>query len=578
MNPYRHQHEDLKRLHEATTGESWRVLYVAFMGSGKTHVATKLIRRWVQARLPVLILVHKREILEQTWSKLLENDLREEQIGVVWQRDRRAKPNAPIQLASILTLARRRPPKGIRIIVVDEAHHIPAASWQKVIGWYPGIPILGLTGTPERLDGEPLEGSFNTMVESSPVQTLIENGCIDKPEVWTREDHWLPDMRGMAKVGGDWKNKDAAAAMNRSKIIGELPMYWEKHAHGMPTVGFAATVKQATKLVDTFNASGITSELLTSSKLDGTKTLEAQRKQVLERLRNGTTKVLWTCDILGEGWNFPAARCAILARPTASIARYLQWCGRVMRAGHQTPIILDHAGNYYIHGLPWEEQGWSLTGRRPKKKTIARATEGGRVVLLEPIEVNGELVRADEKPRQRVCVGWADSKTVHPCPTKAKPGLLALRSKLVLGQWRCRPCSRKHWAASLTPEERKARTLPAIQGAKKKWSKMSPAERAAEIQDRLNLPKGGQSERSKTMWETSRSHQRVSPKVLELLKRKPKGLTLSEIAEALPEHGYSQLGTIVDALYRSGTITFRETVLVRGKPTRKYILSKAGRS
>lgn len=572
---YIHQKSDLKKLREATNKETWRVLYVAFMGSGKTHVAATLIREWVRAGLSILILVHKREILEQTWSKLLENGLTEDDIGVIWQRDRRANFTAPIQLANISTLARRERVSGVRRIVVDEAHHAPAASWQKVIGWYPAVPVLGLTGTPERLDGKPLRDSFDVMVESVTVEKLIKNGCISKPEVWTREDHWLPDMHGKVKVFGDWSNKDAAAAMNRSKIIGELPMYWRKHARGMPTVGFAATIKQATKLVKTFNDAGIASELLTSSKLDGTKTLELQRKQVLERLKSGKTKVLWTCDILGEGWNFPAARCAILARPTASIARYLQWCGRVMRAGPEPPIILDHAGNYYVHGLPWEEQGWSLTGRRPKKKTIARATESGRVVILEPIEVDGELVRADEKPRQKVCTGWSEKDTVHPCPTQAKPGLHALRSKLVLGQWRCKPCSRKHWAANLTPEERKARTLPAIKGAKKKWKKLSAAERVAEAQSRFKLSPEEQSALSKKTWETTRRHQLVTPKVITLLQANLSGLTLSEIASLLSDiTTYQRLGTIIDTLYRKGQIISDQFVVKRGKPVRKYILAK----
>lgn len=569
---YAHQAGDLRRLRAATAGELWRVLYVAFMGSGKTHVAARLIKQWTQNDLRTLILVHRREVLEQTWSKLLDAGFFSDDVGVTWQDDPRARPGALVQLASIDTLIRRSRPPSIARIVIDEAHHAPASKWQRVLGWYPGVPVLGLTGTPERLDGKPLGPVFDVMVESRPVERLIQQGCINRPKVWTREDGWLPSMRGKKKVGGDWKKGDAAEVMSGPTIVGELPRHWRKHARGLPTVGFAATIEQADKLAKTFRRAGIRSELFTSRWPSGRLVSHSHQNAALERLRSGVTQVLWTCDILGEGWNFPAARCAILARPTASLARYLQWCGRVMRAGSPPPVILDHAGNYYVHGLPWQEQGWSLTEGRPSKTLVARADSAGRVRLVAPTEVPGKLIPVSDR-RQAVCVGWDG----NPCPTQARPGAWArlFGPHAKTADWRCRHCASKNWIAKLTPEERKAKTVAALKGAKKKWARMSPMERVDEAASRFKLDRKEQARISRRAWNTTLKHRRVAPTIVDLLRQFPEGLTLAEVATALEgKCTYHNLNTLINTLRKKRKVIIRSIVILRGHRVRKYALSR----
>jgi superfamily II DNA or RNA helicase len=431
---WQHQARDLRDLRRATSGDSWRVLYVAFMGSGKTVVAAKLVNEWVAAGQRALVLTHRQEILEQTDAKLRKAGISEEKIGIIWRDSPRANPSAPVQLASIDTLVRRDRPEGITRIVIDEAHHAAAAKWRKVLAWYPGVPILGMTATPERLDGKPLGDLFDTMVESDPPETLINAGTISRPEVYGRDDDWMPDMTGSKKRGGDWRPEDAAAAMSGTVIVGSIPGHWRKHAENLPTVGFAATVAQAEGLVAAFMKAGIRAELLVG-------TMNSfRRRGALARLKSGETKVLWTCDVLGEGWDYPGARCAILARQTCSLARYLQWCGRVMRAGAVTPKILDHCGNYSIHqGPPWQDQEWDLHKKRGDRKIVARKAEGGRVEWLPPVQIEGQLVRLGEKPRQRVCAG-IPGRNCDKIPHRA-----AFYSKQIQSRrgepWRCKSCA-----------------------------------------------------------------------------------------------------------------------------------------
>lgn len=380
---YEHQDDDLVRLRMAMAEPGASVLYVAFMGSGKTVVAARLISEWLDAGERVLVLTHRRVLIGQTDRRLRDCGITSDRIGWIWGTHPRTNADAPIQVASIDTLIRRDAPADITRIVIDEAHHVAAGKWRRVLAWYLGVPRLGLTATPERLDGRPLGDFFTMMVESAPVTALIEAGTVRKPEVWTRPDGLGPDMSGAPRRGGDWAEDAAERAM--ATLVGDIPAHWLKRADGRPTVGFAPTVRQAKLNVKRFRAAGIKSELLTGGASDG------ERDEILERLRTGKTRVVWTCDVLSEGWDYKGARCAILARPTCSLARYLQWCGRVMRAGDVMPVILDHAGNYLLHGMPYRDQQWDLHARRDSRPALVVVERDGHVRDMTPSEAEGEL-------------------------------------------------------------------------------------------------------------------------------------------------------------------------------------------
>ena len=150
---------------------SARVLYVAFMGSGKTVAGAAVIRHVLDEdpKEKVLVLTHRKTILDQTDRKLVDAGIPREWISIIRRDDSRFDAAARVQLASIDTLLRRDMPVGITRIVIDEAHHAPAGKWQRVLAHYKGVPVFGLTATPIRLDGKPLGETFDVMVESDPV-------------------------------------------------------------------------------------------------------------------------------------------------------------------------------------------------------------------------------------------------------------------------------------------------------------------------------------------------------------------------------------------------------------------------
>jgi len=370
-----------------------KVLYVAFMGSGKTVLAAALIRTWLARGERILILTHTREILRQTHDKLVAAGVEENRIGWIWREHPRTAAGAPVQLASLDTLRRRELPTGITRLIVDEAHHAPAKKWRDVIAAYPHARVLGLTGTPVRLDGQPLGDVFDEMIESEPVETLIEHGWISRPTTWTPMwDVVLPRRSG----GGDFSDLVAAGLIPHSRVLESMVAEYSKHASGLPAVGFAATQEKAIQYAAHFNASGIPAETLFGSDTD------LKRQGMLARLRKGTLRVLWTCNVLAEGWDYPGLRCVMLARPTLSISRYLQQIARCMRPG-TPPVVLDLWGAFKIFDPPWADFGWDLHTRTRRSLYTSERSATGEVTWFPPVENKGELVRADTSVRM-LCV------------------------------------------------------------------------------------------------------------------------------------------------------------------------------
>jgi superfamily II DNA or RNA helicase len=378
-----------------------RVLYVAFMGSGKTVLAAALIRVWVALGERILIVVHTREILRQTDEKLRDLEgarLSKEQIGWIWREgidddgENRIRPEAPIQLASLDTLTRRDYPKNITRIVIDEAHHATAKKWRKVIDAYPKARVLGLTGTPTRLDGEPLGDVFDDMVESETVENLIAGGWISRPEYWTPE--WFATIP--RRSGRDFTSTEAGEMMRGTPILKGVVAEFKKHGC-RPAIGFAATTEKATQYAKTFSRAGIPADTLFGTDTD------FARRGKLAALRRGRLHVLWTCDVLSEGWDYKGLRCVMLARPTLSLSRYLQHVARCMRPGRGSPVILDLWGAYKVFGPPWAERNWSLHERIHKGMFTAVRKTNGEVEWAPPIYVNGKLVRSDDDVARIAC-------------------------------------------------------------------------------------------------------------------------------------------------------------------------------
>lgn len=373
-----------------------RVLYALPTGGGKTVVASTVVKRARRSGGRVLWLAHRRELVNQAVKSLVDADVSQDDIGVVMGTDSRARSSAPFQVGSIDTV-RRRDVDQADYVVVDEAHHAPAKSWRGVIDEQTSAKVLGLSATPYRLDGRGLEDVFDHLVCGPSPKALIEAGWLARPKVFAPEDGLLPNLAGLRTIAGDFEQSELSLRSNRREIVGGIVEHWARLSDGRRTVAFAVDVAHATSIAKAFTEVGVRAEVLTGD----TKSIE--RDAILRRLALGETQVVANCQVLTEGWDAPSVKCAILARPTKSESLYVQTTGRLLRPWEGvTPLVLDHAGNAYLHRLPHSDRVFSLRGSRKhhhcanryltKENRLCDRTDSG-----ELIEAPGTLVELPEK-------------------------------------------------------------------------------------------------------------------------------------------------------------------------------------
>lgn len=339
-----------------------RVLLVSPTGSGKTVMFANIIQRAVNKGSTVFIIVHRVELVGQVSEKL--SDAGVEHAFIV--RGRTPDPACKVQVCMVQTLVKRFDKYKIEpdFIVIDEAHHAAAGSWKKVTQRYPNAKVLGVTATPERLDGKGLGDVFQALVRGPEVRDLIDRGFLAKPRYFAPTGF---DDTGIRVVAGDYQKQDLEKAVNKSTITGCAVEHYKKLADGKPAVVFCVTVEHAKNVAAQFTANGYKFEVI-----DGTLSVD-ERKTLVKRLSNGEISGLCSCEIISEGFDLPAITAAILLRPTQSLSLYLQQVGRTLRpaSGKENAIIIDHVGNIHRHGLAEIYRDWSLEGAVWRKKRKA---------------------------------------------------------------------------------------------------------------------------------------------------------------------------------------------------------------
>lgn len=232
------------------------------------------------------------------------------------------------------------------------------AAWDKAL-------YLGVTATPERLDGRGLGMIFDAMVLGPSTRWLIDNRFLAKPTYYAPEKS--VDLTGAHKVAGDFNRSELEELMDQPTITGDAVAHYRKFCNERTAVAFCVSVAHAEHVAEQFRKSGVT-----AVSIDGT--LDAdERKRRIKALASGDVRVLTSCELVSEGFDLPAVGAALLLRPTASLAMHLQQIGRALRPKKDGSgaTILDHVGNTIRHGLAEQDREWSLEGRaaRMKKET-----------------------------------------------------------------------------------------------------------------------------------------------------------------------------------------------------------------
>ena len=334
-----------------------KVLLVMPTGSGKTVVFSEICRLASTKGNSVLILVHRRELVTQASDKLTKAGVKHGIIAAGFDPS-----DHPVQVASVQTLIRRLNSADFTpdLIIIDEAHHAVAGSWDKIIGRFPNAKIIGVTATPARLDGRGLGSHFSTLVSGPSVKQLTELGFLSRHRVFAPPV--IADLKGVRTRAGDYASDQLSEAMNRPTITGDAIAHYRKRADGLPAIAFCCSVAHATSVCASFNAAGYRAKLVT-----GNMPME-ERDEAISGLADGRTQVLCSVDVVSEGTDVPAVSAAILLRPTQSEALYLQQVGRILRPQPgKIAIVLDHVGSTLKHGFVDDVRAWSLDSK-PKRQ------------------------------------------------------------------------------------------------------------------------------------------------------------------------------------------------------------------
>jgi hypothetical protein len=318
------------------------------------------------------------------------------------------RTDAAIQVTSVQSAVKHGVPAGVGLLVIDEAHHAAAPSYRKVMDLCPRARVLGLSATPARLDGQPLGDVFDDLIDGPTAEWLVQDGSLAQPRYFApgREES-AAMVEGVRVADGDYSRRDLAARVNSRALVGDIVSHWQTHAAGIQTIVFAVSVSHAEAIARRFVAVGVKARALSGA------TPTAERRTAMDAFRRGDLRMIVNCELFGEGLDVPEVRCVVLARPTQSLTVFRQQCGRAMRPGEGSPVILDHAGNVWRHGLPTRHVPWSLDECVEREKggpAVCRcgvcgyvgAREGGACVNCGATIPKAERLDPEENDRARL--------------------------------------------------------------------------------------------------------------------------------------------------------------------------------
>ena len=342
-----------------------RVLFTLPTGGGKTVCFSYIAQQAVAKGNRVCILVHRQELVDQASRSLEAMGIEHGVIAATYPM----RLKAPVQVASVQTLARRLRivgPDAFSLVIVDEAHHAVAGQWSKCLDFF-DARVLGVTATPQRLDGLGMAGQFDDLVVGPGPAWLTEQGHLCRARVFSPPVQ--ADFSQLNFRAGDYAIDQVAAAMQTTAVMGDAVKHFQQHLGHGTAIAFCCTVDHCHAVAEAFNQAGIAAAVV-----DG-KMHKDERRRMIEALGTGEIRVLCSCNIVSEGTDIPSVTGCLLLRKTASLSLYLQQVGRCLRPapGKDAAIILDHVGNVHEHGLPSQGREWTLEGKKRRKTDRPKA-------------------------------------------------------------------------------------------------------------------------------------------------------------------------------------------------------------
>lgn len=333
-------------------------------GTGKTYLFTSIIKDLIshyksqKMEINILVVAHRIELLDQIAASLNNYGIpcgfiqgtREQHL---WQR---------VQVGSILSLISERNEMNVRrckfdFIIVDEAHHTLADSYKRLFEMFPEAKKLGVTATPWRMNHESFTSVYQTLITTPQVKWFIKNHLLaDFDYVSVKPDSNIQMLVNSIDVAttGDFVNDALSAAFDNQRIRARLYDSFHKYAKDRKGIVYAINKQHARNIAELYSSKGYVSVNIDCD------TPKDERERLLREFKEGKIQVLVNVELFTEGFDCPDVSFVQLARPTRSLAMYLQQVGRGLRyvAGKEKTIFIDNVGLYNYFGLPDANRKW----------------------------------------------------------------------------------------------------------------------------------------------------------------------------------------------------------------------------
>lgn len=319
----------------------------------------EIARRTTANNNRVMFLIHRKEVLDQAIKTFNEQ-------GV----------NPDLLTAGMVQTLTRRVDKLPMpdVILVDEAHHALAKSYQRILSKFPKAIVLLFTATPHRTGRMQLDQIADDIIVGQSIHELTDKGFLAPFRYFQPPNDFNSKLLKRSSTG-DFTSESMEQAMS-TKIFGHIVKQYKRIANGMQAVVYTYSVDSAIKIAKEFNSEGIS-----AVEVDGT-TAKEKRDLVVSKFRNQEIKILVNVNLFTEGVDLPNVDCVIMARPTASLALYLQFSMRCLnpRPG-KTAIIIDHANNFKTFGYPDDDRDWKRAIKSGKQKSKTLLTDPGLSIV-----------------------------------------------------------------------------------------------------------------------------------------------------------------------------------------------------
>ena len=319
----------------------------------------EIARRTTQNNNRVMFLIHRKEVLNQAVETFKNQDV-----------------DSDLLTAGMVQTLTRRVDKlpTPNVILVDEAHHALAKSYQRILNKFPKAIVLLFTATPHRTGQAQLDQIANDIIVGQSIHELTDKGFLAPFRYFQPPNDFNSKLLKRSSTG-DFTNESMQEAMS-TKIFGHIVKQYKRIASGMQAVVYTYSVDSAHKIAAEFNEAGIS-----ACEVDGT-TPQQLRDLIVDKFRSQEIQILVNVNLFTEGFDLPNVDCVIMARPTASLALYLQFSMRCLnpRPG-KTAIIIDHANNFKQFGYPDDDRDWKQAIKSGKQKSKSLLKDPGLSIV-----------------------------------------------------------------------------------------------------------------------------------------------------------------------------------------------------